>query len=118
MFVSSVQKELAAERRAIADHVRADPLLKRFLDVFLFEELPPKDRRADQLYIEKVDQSSIYLGILGNEYGFEDAAGLSPTEREFDRATERGIPRLIFVKGDDDTQRKPKMAALVRKAAG
>ena len=117
MFVSSVQKELAAERRAIADHVRADPLLKRFLDVFLFEELPPKDRRADQLYIEKVDQSAVYLGILGNEYGFEDAAGLSPTEREFDRATERGIPRLIFVKGDDDTQRKPKMAALVRKAA-
>jgi predicted HTH transcriptional regulator len=112
-----VQKELAAERRAVAEHVRADPLLKRFLDVFLFEELPPKDRRADALYIEQVDQASVYLGIFGNDYGFEDAAGLSPTEREFDRATARGIPRLIFVKGDDDAGRHPKMTALIRKAA-
>lgn len=116
LFVSSVQKELASERRAVADHVRADPLLKRFLDVFLFEELPPRDRRADHIYLEKVDQAAVYVGLFGSDYGFEDEAGLSPTEHEFDRATARGIPRLIFVKGDADAGRQPKMTALIRKA--
>lgn len=118
IFISSVQKELAEERRAVARHVREDPLLRRFFDLFLFEELPAKDRRADDIYLDKVDQASVYVGIFGDEYGFADDAGLSPTQREFDRATARGIPRLIFVKGDNDAAREPKMKALVRKAAG
>ena len=118
LFISSVQKELAPERVAVARHVRTDPLLRRFFDAFLFEELPPRDRRADDIYLEKVEQASVYLGLFGNEYGAEDAEGLSPTEREFDRATIRGIERLIFVKGDSDEGRHPKMAGLIRKAAG
>jgi len=118
IFVSSVQKELAAERAAIAKHVRTDPLLRRFFDIFLFEELAPRDRRADDIYLEKVEQASIYLGLFGKEYGSEDEQGVSPTEREFDRATSRGIERLILVKGKSDAGRHPKMTELVRKAAG
>lgn len=117
VFVSSAQKEFAAERRAVAEHVRTDPLLKRFLDVFLFEELSPRDRRADEIYLEKVDEAAIYLGLFGSEYGFEDETGCSPTEHEFDRATRRGIPRYVFVKGDADAARHPKMAALIKRAA-
>jgi ATP-dependent DNA helicase RecG len=30
IFISSVQKELAAERRAIRDFVQGDPLFRRF----------------------------------------------------------------------------------------
>lgn len=63
-----------------------------------------------------MDRAALYVGLFGKEYGFEDAQGLSPTEREFDRATERGKPRLIFVKGTDDQARHPKMSALVRRA--
>jgi len=118
LFISSVQKELAEERRAVAEHVRRDPLLRQFFDVFLFEELPARDRRADEIYLDKVDEAAVYVGIFGDEYGFEDKTGNSPTQREFDRATVRGIPRLIFVKGDNDSAREPKMAAFVRKAAG
>ena len=40
IFVSSVQKEFAAERRAIRDFVEGDALLRRFFTVFLFEDLP------------------------------------------------------------------------------
>jgi len=118
LFISSVQKKLAEERRAVAEHVRRDPLLRQFFDVFLFEELPARDRRADEIYLDKVDEAAVYVGIFGDEYGFEDKTGISPTQREFDRATVRGIPRLIFVKGDNDAAREPKMAAFVRKAAG
>ena len=36
VFISSVQKELAAERRAVKEFIRHDPLLSRFIgDVFL-----------------------------------------------------------------------------------
>lgn len=63
-----------------------------------------------------MDRAAVYLGIFGNEYGWEDAEGLSPTEREFDHATMRKKNRLVFVKGADDGQRHAKMKALIRKA--
>jgi ATP-dependent DNA helicase RecG len=63
-----------------------------------------------------VDRCSVYVALFGNDYGFEDAEGLSPTEREFDRATIQGKPRLVFVRGKTDKQRHPKMKALIHKA--
>lgn len=116
LFISSVQKELAQERRAVKDFVQADPLLSRFFNVLLFEDLPAADMRADAVYLSEVERCTIYLGLFGNDCGFEDAQGVSPTEREFDRATTLGKPRLIYVHGADDTARNPKMRALVRKA--
>jgi len=116
IFLSSVQKEFAAERRALKDYIHGDPLLSQFFEVFLFEDVPAADRRADSVYLFEVDRCGIYVGLFGNEYGFADAAGLSPTEREFDRATLKSKPRLIFVKGTEDWQRHPRMKALIRRA--
>lgn len=116
IFISSVQKELAEERHAVKVFIENDPLLRRFFTVFLFEELPASDRRTDAVYLAEVDRCAIYLGLFGNDYGFEDADGLSPTEREFDRATIQGKHRLVFIKGTDNQQRHPKMQALIHKA--
>jgi ATP-dependent DNA helicase RecG len=116
IFISSVQKELAEERRAVADFIRNDPLLRRFFDVFLFEELPASDSRADAVYIAEVERAAVYVALFGNEYGGGDSQGLSPTEREFDHASAHGKVRLIFVKGMDDAGRHPKMCALIAKA--
>lgn len=116
LFVSSVQKELNAERRAIKSFLQNDPLLRRFFDVFLFEDLPANDRRTDDVYLDEVENCDLYVGLFGNEYGSEDVKGISPTEREFDLATQKGKPRLIFVKGADDKARHPKMTKLIRKA--
>src|SRR5436309_1836403 len=103
IFISSVQKEFTSERRALADFIKGDPLLRRYSEVFIFEDLPATDRRADNIYLDEVD------GLFGNEYGYEDAEGISPTEREFQRATQKHKPRFIFVKGTDDKARDPKM---------
>jgi len=116
IFISSAQKELATERAALRDYLRGDALLRRFFEVFLFEDLPATDRRADAVYLAEVKKSDIYLGIFGNDYGPENPQGLSPTEREFDRATALAKPRLIFVRGADDTARHPKMRALIHRA--
>jgi predicted HTH transcriptional regulator len=116
LFLSSVQKEFAAERLALRDFLQGDPLLRRFFEPVLFEDLPASDRRADELYLDQVDRCSLYVGLLGSEYGSVDAGGLSPTEREFQRAGERGKTRLIFLKAADDTSRDPRMLALIRQA--
>ena len=116
VFISSVQKEFAEERKALRDFLRGDPLLRRFFDVFLFEDAPAKDRRADELYLEEVEKSSIYVGLFGNEYGIPDKKGLSPTHMEFLLATELKKHRLIFVKGAADSARKPQMKTLIKEA--
>ena len=116
IFISSVQREFAQEREVLRDYLRGDPLMRRFFDVFLFEAVPALDRRPDDLYLGEVEQSDIYVGLFGNDYGSEDTDGISPTEREFDRATANEVHRLIFVKGTSNDNRHPKMQALIRKA--
>ena len=103
VFISSVQKELAEERRVVKDFITADPLLSRFIDdVFLFEDIPAGDRKPDDIYLSEVKERDIYLAILGNEYGWKTADRKSPTELEFDHATRTHRERLVFVKGNDD----------------
>ncbi len=117
IFISSVQKELAEERRAVKNFITHDPLLSRFIsDVFLFEDIPAKDRKPDDIYLGEVEQYDIYLAIFANKYGWKNKDGKSPTELEFEHATKTHRERLIFVKGNDDKAREPDMAKLVRKA--
>ncbi len=50
VFVSSVQKEFAALRRDLKAFLLGDVFLRRFVaEVFLFEDLPASDQRADHL---------------------------------------------------------------------
>lgn len=117
IFISSVQKELAAERKAVKDFIVHDPLLSRFIgNVFLFEDIPARDRKPDDIYLGEVGQCDIFLAILGDKYGWANADGKSATELEFDQATKAHRERLVFVKGDDDKAREPDMARLVAKA--
>ncbi len=61
IFISSVQKELAAERLAVKDFINHDPLLSRFIsNVFLFEDIPAGDRKPDDIYLGEVEQCDIY----------------------------------------------------------
>ena len=115
IFISSVQGEFSEERAALRDYIRADALIRRFFEIFLFEDAPASDRRPDQLYLDEVERCDIYVGLFGTDYGNEDDEGVSPTEREFEHATAVGAHRLIFVKGVGDS-RHPKMQALIHRA--
>ena len=119
IFISSVQKEFAAERKALAEYLSGDPLLRRFFETFLFErDVPASDRRPDAVYLDEVAACDLYLGLFGEEYGWENEAGLSPTHLEFNEATRLGKTRLIFVKGATDESKHPKMQILIREADG
>ncbi len=116
LFISSVQREFATERRAIKTLVERDPVLSKFFDVFLFEDLPPRSQRPDEVYLVEVDRCDLYVCLIGNDYGYEDAQGVSPTEREYDRAAAGGKRRLLFVKEGPATARHAKTLALLAKA--
>lgn len=117
IFISSVQKEFAAERKALAEYLSGDPLLRRFFETFLFErDVPASDRRPDAVYLDEVRNCDLYLGLFGDDYGWENKDGLSPTHLELNEATRQGKTRLIFVKGADDDAKHPKMRALIRDA--
>lgn len=116
IFISSVQPEFAAERAALREYLRGDALMRRFFEVFLFEDVPAADRRPDNLYLDEVRHCDLYVGLFGYEYGSENADGISPTGQEFDLATTEGKYRLIYVKGTDDDARHPGMRSLVARA--
>ena len=116
IFISSVQREFAEERQHLREFLRGDPLLRRYFRVFLFEDVPASSRRPDEVYLHEVEQCDVYVGLFGSEYGTEDSEGISPTEREFYRASNLDKHRLIFVKGGGEVERHPKMGALIRKA--
>ena len=52
LFISSAQKEFSQERIALRDYLRGDPMLRRFFEPFLFEDVPAADRRADEVYLD------------------------------------------------------------------
>ena len=78
IFISSVQREFAREREHLRDYLRGDPLMRRFFEVFLFEDVPASDRRPDDVYLDEVERCNIYVGLFGESYGFEDEQGCRP----------------------------------------
>ena len=84
IFISSVQREFSKERIQLCGYIRQDALLGQFFEPFLFEELPAINASTNQAYLSEVANCDLYMGILGDNYGFKDHEGISPTEREFD----------------------------------
>lgn len=112
IFISSVQREFAKERKNLASYIRQDAILGKFFDVFLFEEVPAQERTADGVYLPEVDECDIYLGIFGHTYGNVDSVGISATEREYRRAAKKHKTRMCFVdKSIGDTD--PRQASLI-----
>ena len=119
IFISSVQKEFAKERKAIAKMIREDRWLANFFDeVFLFEETSASAKSAQKVYLEAVADCDIYLGIIGDCYGNARKGFLSPTEQEYDKAAELGKDRLMFVKVNDDKRDEAECQFLKKVSSG
>ena len=115
IFISSVQREFAKERKAIAEYIRKDALFGKFFDVFLFEEMPASNVTAQKVYLAEAANCDVYLGLIGVRYGNEDGNGVSPTEREYDAAAKASRHILVFLKGGSSIVREDKEAAFLRK---
>ena len=116
VFISSVQSEFNEERQMLFDYLISDSLLGLFFEPFIFEKMPAVEHSVSKVYLDEVERCSIYIGLFGRTYGYEDTDGVSPTEREFDYASQLYKTRLIFITNHKDAERVEKEAALIRKA--
>lgn len=116
IFISSVQKEFHKERATLHEYILSDPLLGRFFEPFIFELFPAADKSPGAVFLNEVEQSHIYLALLGKEYGYEDEEGISPTEREFNQATLKHKTRLIFITDHQTNERNRKEQDFIKKA--
>ncbi len=116
VFISSPQSEFEHERRELCYLILTDPYFKQYFDVFLFENLPANEQSPKNNYQDKVEESSIYLGLFGETYGSLDKNGISATEHEYNLASELGKDRIVFLKElTPETRQEVKMAELIAK---
>lgn len=103
IFISSKMVELAAERRLLQELIPTlDTDLVR-LRAWVFEaDAPASNASIREVYLNALKHSALYLGLFWNQYG-------EWTIDEFERASEWGIDRHIYVKNVNAEQRDPKL---------
>jgi len=97
VFISSTARDLPIHRKEAMD-----ACLRMGMFPIMMEHLPARDADAIEASLQMVDEAEIYVGIFAWRYGYvPNGHAISITEMEYQRAVERGIPRLIFIMHDD-----------------
>jgi len=112
IFVSSVQKELDEERRAVKTLVTSDPFLDEHCVPILYEDEPSMLKPASQGYLNDLAKCQFYLLIIGSIYG-KRFKGLSPIHHEYHFARRKDLPILVCVRGDNKIERDPAIQDLI-----
>lgn len=96
VMVSSTALDLPAHRKEVED-----ACLRQGMFPSMMERLPASDAEAISASLRMVGEADIYVGVFAHRYGYvpkeNNPRQISITEMEYERAVERGIPRLIFV---------------------
>jgi tetratricopeptide (TPR) repeat protein len=97
VMISSTARDLPDHRKEVIDACQRQGMYPIGM-----EHLPASDGDAIEESLKMVDEAEIYLGIFAHRYGYVPAGyDISITEMEYNRAVERGIPRLIFLMHED-----------------
>jgi hypothetical protein len=99
VFISSVMQELVDERGAVA--IAIDEL---GAEAVLFERFGGRDDNPEDAYLSEVASSTIYLAILGREYGRLLPSRLSATHAEYRHAERHGLRISAWVRLHLDRQ--------------
>ncbi|NJL57586.1 DUF4062 domain-containing protein, partial [bacterium] len=111
-FVSSKMQELKPERQRLKALLPTLGSTLLPIEAWVFEDdAPASDRSIRDVYLQRLRDSALYIGLFWNQYG-------EYTIDEFDRATEWGIERHIYVKDVDASERDPKLTAFLDKIGG
>ncbi|GEM_PF-3820426 len=108
VFVSSRMTELSAERHAVKETV-----IEMGLVPVLFEDLNPKTRPSEEVYLDGVRRSQIYLALFHCEYASHEGPKMSATEQEYREARRLNLPRLVLVKPCAPGKRDPRLSKLL-----
>ncbi|NOI73999.1 DUF4062 domain-containing protein [Vibrio owensii] len=92
VFISSTYEDLKAER---------DQVIKAVLEMghipVGMEMFSAADEEQWKLISRQIEASDYYVVIVAHRYGSETSEGISFTEKEYDFASEIGVPTLGFV---------------------
>jgi len=110
VIISSTARDLPDHREEVME-----ACLRQGMFPKMMEHLPAADADAIAESLRMVDEANIYLGVFAHRYGYVPKGyDISITEMEYNRAVERGIPRLLFLMHEDH----PVKAADVEKGEG
>ena len=98
VFISSVQGEFSEEREFLHEKINNDPYFSRNVRLFVFEIDGAKTEAANEVFLNKVEESDVYIGLIGQHYGeiYED--GVSATEYEYNTFIADKHDAYFFVK--------------------
>jgi tetratricopeptide (TPR) repeat protein len=109
VFISSKMVELKAERDALFALIPTLDYGDIKLHAWVFEEdAGAVGKPIRQVYLDALQNSALYLGLFWQLYG-------EYTIDEFDRATEWGMERHIYVKDVEADKRDPNLTAFLNK---
>jgi len=95
VMISSTSLDLPEHREQVMD-----ACLRMQMFPVMMEHLTAGDTNAVTKSLAMVDRADIFVGVLAYRYGYVPESNnpehISITEMEYERAVERGIPRLIF----------------------
>lgn len=102
IFISSTM-DLKKERNAVTEvinQIEAVPIKMEFFTA--------RDSTPEQVCIDELTKSDIYVGIFADKYGYipsiNNPKNLSVTVMEFQKAKDKGIPCLIFIKSSTENR--------------
>lgn len=104
IFISSTYLDLKDERQAAVQAILKAGHIPAGMELFT-----AGDRSQMETIKRWIDESDIYMLILGGRYGsIEPATSLSYTELEYDYAAEKGMPLFAVVITEDALDKKVK----------
>jgi tetratricopeptide (TPR) repeat protein len=110
VIISSTARDLPDHREDVMKACQRQGMFP-----IMMENLPAADADAIAESLRIVDEADIYLGVFAHRYGYVPKGhDISITEMEYNRAVERGIPRLLFLMHEDH----PVKASDVEKGEG
>lgn len=102
VFISSVQRELEAERQAVKRLLTLDPSLGEYFTPILYEHQPASNRKATEECVDLVESCQVFILIVGRTAGFM-VDDKSITHLEFARAArlrDQGDMKIIALRKD------------------
>lgn len=97
VMISSTARDLPEHRQHAMD-----ACLRMGMFPIMMEHLPANDDEAISASLKMVDDAEIYVGVYAWRYGYVPKGhDISVTEMEYNRAKERGIPRLVYLMHED-----------------
>lgn len=106
VFISSNQAEFSEERKYLYEELRKDPYFSRNIKLFVFEEDKASSSPSNEVFITAVEESDIYIGLIGQDYGSIYEDNVSATEYEYNVYVSKKHEDYFFVKKCEDRDKE------------